>query len=246
MENKTAIISDIHGNTWALERVLADIMARKIETIINLGDSLNGPLDPIGTYNLLTENNILSISGNGDRLILESLYSKVNNTTAEYVLSQMNNDIIDWLHSLPFDFVYDDIYCCHASPENDMEYLLERLKPDHIEIKEFSEIGVLLKEIKQKVVVCGHSHIPRIVKTSKKLICNAGSVGLQAYDDDLPTPHKMENFSPHARYSIITKHDKSFMIEQIAIPYNFEKAAQKAEVNNRKDWAQWLRTGKVQ
>ena len=39
-----AVISDIHGNSDALAAVLADIDALQIETIINLGDHLSGPL----------------------------------------------------------------------------------------------------------------------------------------------------------------------------------------------------------
>jgi predicted phosphodiesterase len=44
-----AVIADIHGNRWALEAVLADIDRRYIGQIVNLGDSLLGPLDPVGT-----------------------------------------------------------------------------------------------------------------------------------------------------------------------------------------------------
>ena len=45
---KIAIISDVHGNSHALKAVLEDIKHRKAEMIINLGDSLYGPLDPLG------------------------------------------------------------------------------------------------------------------------------------------------------------------------------------------------------
>jgi predicted phosphodiesterase len=33
-----AIIGDIHGNTWALDAVLADIDRRRIATVVILGD----------------------------------------------------------------------------------------------------------------------------------------------------------------------------------------------------------------
>ena len=121
---KIAILSDIHGNTWALNEVLVDIKSKGIETIINLGDSLNGPLDPKGTFNLLIENDVLSISGNGDRLILESLDSTSKFKTMEYVKTQIDNDVIDWLKRLPFELINNNIYCCHASPDSDTTYLL--------------------------------------------------------------------------------------------------------------------------
>ena len=45
---KIAIISDVHGNSHALQAVLKDLERRKVEMIINLGDSVYGPLDPLG------------------------------------------------------------------------------------------------------------------------------------------------------------------------------------------------------
>lgn len=242
---KIAILSDIHGNSSALKAVLKDIKDRGIKTIVNLGDSLYGPLDPKGTYELLIKHNVISISGNQDRFILENLHIKSEVTTLEYVKSQLDDNVFQWLKTLPFDLIYEDIYCCHASPNNDMEYLLEILKPQYIAIKNFTDINTLLKDLEQDVIVCGHSHIPRIVKTDNKTICNVGSVGLPAYDDDLPIRHKMENFSPYARYSVIKILNNSYKIEQIAIPYDYESAARKAEENNRNDWAKWIRTGRV-
>ncbi|PFD89042.1 YfcE family phosphodiesterase, partial [Bacillus cereus] len=40
MKQKIAIISDIHGNSFALEAVLKDISHRNVDLIFNLGDSI--------------------------------------------------------------------------------------------------------------------------------------------------------------------------------------------------------------
>ncbi len=246
MKKKIAIISDIHGNSWALRAVLDDIQDRGIEDIINLGDSLYGPLDPRGTFNLLDKNKIISIAGNQDRNILENLNSTSEVSTMEYVKSQIDNDAVTWLKKLPFQLIHkSDIYCCHASPENDSAYLLENLQADHIAIKSDEEIDEILKNIEQKIILCAHSHVPRTVKTSKKTIINPGSVGLPAYDDNLPIPHKMENFSPGAKYSIITFSRSSINISQVSISYNYEAAAEMAEKNKRVDWAKWIRLGRA-
>jgi len=246
MMKKIAIISDVHGNSLALKEILKDIKSKEIKTIINLGDSLYGPLDPQGTFNLLTENNVISIRGNGDRTILEHLEEVSPYKTMEYVKDQIDNNIINWLKQLPFDLIYEDIYCCHASPHSDTSYLLENLKTDHIAVKEYNEVDDLLKNIKQEIIICGHSHTARIIMTeNKKIVINPGSVGLQAYSDELPIPHKMESFNPLAKYSILTKSDENISVEQLSIPYNFEKAAKMAEKNERNDWAKWIRTGRA-
>nr|WP_227494842.1 metallophosphoesterase family protein [Bacillus mycoides] len=60
---KIAIISDVHGNSHALKAVLKDIERRKAEMIINLGDSVYGPLDPLGTIEILMSNEMIHIKG---------------------------------------------------------------------------------------------------------------------------------------------------------------------------------------
>jgi predicted phosphodiesterase len=67
--------------------------------------------------------------------------------------------------------------------------------------------------VNQQMILCGHSHIPRIVYLSAgKLIANPGSVGLPEYEDDLPHKHAIEAGSPHARYSIITHNGNNIEI----------------------------------
>ena len=67
MSEKIAVMADIHGNTWALDAVLADIKHREITQIVNLGDCVYGSLDPAGTLERLMGANMISIAGNQDR-----------------------------------------------------------------------------------------------------------------------------------------------------------------------------------
>jgi predicted phosphodiesterase len=70
-ERHIAVLADIHGNRWALDAVLADIDRRGIQDIYDLGDSLQGPLDPAGTADILIRRGIPSICGNCDRELLD-------------------------------------------------------------------------------------------------------------------------------------------------------------------------------
>lgn len=65
-----AIIAAIHGNSGARDAILADIARRSLATIVNLGDSLFGPLAPAETADRLINQGILSIRGNQDRVLL--------------------------------------------------------------------------------------------------------------------------------------------------------------------------------
>ncbi|MFX0206661.1 MAG: hypothetical protein ACFFDT_11805 [Candidatus Hodarchaeota archaeon] len=55
----------------------------------------------------------------------------------------------------------------------------------------------------------------------------------------------METGSPHVRYSLLIYEKTGWLIENIAVPYNWETASTIALKNNRPDWAKWLKEGRV-
>ena len=240
---KTAIISDIHGNVDALQAVLLDIKNRDIKDIYNLGDSLYGPLFPIETYKLLVKENIQTISGNGDRILLDI---HTNNPTIKYVQDLLDEEHKDWISDLPFSLQTEEFYFCHGTPTSDESYLLEEMNPRGSSLKKTEDILKLINGISQNIIFCAHSHIPRVVYLpNNKIVINPGSVGLPAYEDELPILHKMESGSPHARYAIVTKIEDDWIIEQISIPYNRDAAIIQSEKNGRVDWAVALQTGRI-
>src|SRR5690349_9239906 len=105
-----AVIADIHGNRWALEAVLQDIDRRGLQHIINLGDSLTGPLDPARTADLLIERDILSVCGNDDRILFSPVGASLSQ---KYTLGQVNQDHLNWLNTLPATIVVaDELFVC--------------------------------------------------------------------------------------------------------------------------------------
>ncbi|MBN1182458.1 MAG: metallophosphoesterase family protein [Bacteroidales bacterium] len=247
MEKAIAILSDIHGNSWALQAVINDIEKRGIKKIIDLGDSIYGPLDPVGTYQLLIKQNIKSILGNQDRLIIENWDKPKTNATLAYVISQINEEIKEWLSGMPSTrSVGQKFFACHGTPYNDEEYLLTKVDNKGIKTRHGHDIHSDTLSISQNIILCGHDHTPKTISIKEgKIIVNPGSVGLQAYDEDLPAKHSIQTFNPFAKYCIIEYDDKSSIIEHISVAYDFELAAQKAEKNGRHDWAKWIRTGMV-
>ena len=244
---KIALISDIHGNTWALETVLEDIERRGINTVLNLGDSVYGPLDPAGTARLLMSRDFITVAGNQDRNIVESRNQDPKIPTMRFVLNELDESILDWLESLPMTRVAEpDIFLCHGNPVQDDRYLVEQVGREGVKLKNPAALDAMLTTIEQSIVACGHSHVFSAVTTpSGKLILNAGSVGLPAYQDEEPFVHTMENGTPHARYLIITVIRTRTVIEQIALPYDWRAAARRASENNRPDWEKWLTTGRA-
>ncbi len=242
-----AIISDIHGNLLALEAVLKDIASRSVDTIINLGDHVFGPLEPQKTADLIFSREIICISGNKDRDILENLDRITQDATLEQVKKNIDKRSIDWLKSLPSTQIIDElIFACHGTPESDNEYLLEEVTGNGVFVFKDEELIAKTNHIKEQIILCGHSHVNRVIRLSNgKLILNPGSVGLPAYLGNAQVRFAMESMTPYAKYALIYADKNSIKIEQVNCPYDWNAASATARKNGREDWAQGLLYGRM-
>jgi putative phosphoesterase len=238
-----AILSDVHGNVWALEAVLADLRRRGADEMIDLGDILYGPLDPAGTAELHRAAGITAIRGNQDRVLGEPL--DASNPTMAFVHASLPPHHLAWAAGLPVRLDREDLRFCHGTPEHDDVYLLEAVRESGTGLRPGNEIAGLLGSDPAAVTLCGHSHVPRVVAVGDRLVVNPGSVGLPAYDHDTPWPHVMEAGSPHARYAVLTRDAAGWHIEQVLVPYPWQEAAVQARRNGRPDWAEWIETGRA-
>ncbi len=241
-----AIISDIHGNRWALASVLKDIESRGIERVINLGDSLYGPLEPAITAEMLMQRNILSVLGNEDQLILNHSDTE-RSPTLNHVLENLKQKHIEWLRKIPTTRIFDnDLFACHAQPYSNTGYLFWDVCSDGAVVRSPENMRRFVNDIECQVILCGHDHIPQSVSLQKgPLLVDPGSIGLPAYTDNIPFPHVMQTGSPHARYSIVNEDNGEWSAQHVMLEYDWEAAAIMAAENGRRDWASWLRTGKA-
>jgi putative phosphoesterase len=246
-ENRVAAISDIHGNRWALEAVLEDIERKGIQRIVNLGDALYGPLDPAGTAEMLIELNLPTVRGNEDRIITESSDGDESTPTLRFSRDALLPPHLQWLESLPMILAEgDDLRLCHGTLERDDEYLLYDVRESGVHTRKISELAARLAALDRPVLLCGHEHLPRTVHLPNgALVVDPGSVGLPAYADDSPYPHVMEAGTPHARYAIVSRNAAGHDVDDVAVSYNWDRAAAVAQQNGRPDWAEWLRTGRA-
>ena len=67
---RIALVSDIHGNLPALLAVVADFKRRGVDQVVNLGDSLSGPLLPKETAQYLMAQDSVHLAGNHERQVL--------------------------------------------------------------------------------------------------------------------------------------------------------------------------------
>ena len=138
----------------------------------------------------------------------------------------------------------DDVLLCHGSPADDLEYLLEQVDGDRVRLASSEQIQERLGDIRASLILCGHTHMPRIVSLpGGVLVVNPGSVGLPAYDDTWTALHYVETGTPHARYAIVDWDAQAKRVEFIAIEYDWESASKDAAVAGRPEWAHALATG---
>jgi predicted phosphodiesterase len=242
-----AVLSDIHGNRWALEAVLDDIHRRGIVDMVNLGDSLYGPLDPAGTAQILLGLDMPTVRGNEDRIILDEPGRHGDSPSLPFVQASLAPEHRQWLRTLPATAVaFEDFFLCHGTPEKDNEYLLREVTARGCRLLPAAAIGLKLASVPQPVICCGHDHLPAFLRLPDgRHVVDPGSVGLPAYRDDLPFPHAMESGSAHARYSIVTRLHPGLDVADIAVTYDWQNAAAAAKRNGRPDWAGYLGSGRV-
>lgn len=243
---KIAIVSDIHGNVLALEKVIADIESRQVDRVFNLGDHVSGPLYPKETLQLLMKQDWVHISGNHDRQLIHQPPHQ-HGLSDKYAHGFLTDSDLDWFRALPSSiFLENQFLLFHGTPLSDSTYFLETVEHGRARLASHAEIAQRLNGRAAPIMFCGHTHIPRIIETPQKtLIINPGSVGLPAYSDETPEYHVMENGSHHARYAILEFKNGAWQAEAVSIAYDYQQAAEQAERNDRHDWAYSLQTGCV-
>jgi predicted phosphodiesterase len=243
---KFVLVADIHGNLAALEAVAADIRRRGVECVANLGDSLSGPLLPRETAQFLMDRGWLSLAGNHERQLLAPDPEALGPSDA-YALDQLTAAELDWLRALPPTArLSPEVFLCHGTPGSDLEYFLESVADGRVRPATAGEVESRLGAERAEVVACGHTHLARVLRSRHgQLLINPGSVGLPAYDWDVPEPHVVEAGSPDARYAVVERVADQWVVSLIAVPYDPRPMAELARRRGRPDWGRALLTGYV-
>ena len=241
---RLALVSDVHGNLAALEAVVGDIRRRGVDQIVNLGDSLSGPLLPLETAQYLMAEGWPTLAGNHERQVLTQGPGEWS-ASDEYTFSQLTDRELGWLRSLPPNArLTSEVFLCHGTPSSDAAYFLETVERGLVRAANPNEIEARLGMEPASLVACGHTHVPRALRSRRgQLIVNPGSVGRQAYDDTQPMPHAVETGSPDARYAIVENTRQGWIVSLLSVPYDHASMAKLATLRGRPEWAHALLTG---
>lgn len=160
---KIAIISDIHANFEALDRVLLEIAERRVDTTMCLGDIVGYNADPNPCVDMVKNSGIPSLLGNHDAVAcgLEEPwgFNVVALTAALWTRNQLTEENIAFLRGLPDQQLMDSsCLAVHGAPSDRDTYLFS-----------WEDVRVEFDYLKQHgVSLCffGHTHCQGIFSES--------------------------------------------------------------------------------
>ncbi|WP_426348184.1 metallophosphoesterase family protein [Alloiococcus sp. CFN-8] len=217
---RIACISDIHGNIYALNKVLDNIDENNADLIICLGDLTGYGPHPNEVVALIRRRRILCLKGNYDASVVDNDFTfirdtSINSFSLPWTSEELRASHKLYLESLPesLRLVFENrsFLFVHGSPSRINEYLTF----DSPEAKKH------LSEIQEDVLVCAHTHIPGLHEIDNKLLINSGSVG------------KPKNGNPAASYVLIDI-EKSGKVsgKVVQVEYDHSKTAKDMEMKN--------------
>ena len=158
---KVAVISDVHGNQYALSAVLKTARKEGVEKFLVLGDIVGYYYHPEIVLNMLSEWDYEIIKGNHEIILQNLKEGKIDLEVLikrygrghEQALKNIDNKTQEWLFSLPTQksIVINNVsfQMNHGSPSNVDEYLYPNASIEQLEKCNSS---------KHDFVLIGHSH----------------------------------------------------------------------------------------
>lgn len=184
---RIAVVSDIHGNAFALDVALADLKRDVVDQVVCLGDAIQGGPQPAEVVGRLRELACPVVMGNADAWLLtgeESGAEDISDTR----LRKMN-DVRTWMLAQLADkdqaFIRAfrptveiplgegrHLLCFHGSPTSFDDIIL----PETAE----EEFHKLLSPYLPHIMTGGHTHMQQIrrIGISDSFFFNPGSIGL--------------------------------------------------------------------
>lgn len=172
-----AVISDIHGNLWALEAVLAELDRLGPARVVVGGDLAWGGPRPAECVALVRRRGYPVIRGNTDEWITAAPAAVTDGST--WCAAQLSDADRRFLADLPFLWRHPaggaDLVVVHATPWSIGDVIRADAPP--------ALISRVFADASAAAVAFGHIHTPFVRETGDGLLVNSGSVGLP-FDGD--------------------------------------------------------------
>lgn len=242
---RVALISDIHGNTVALETVMAAIERDAPDQIVCLGDvAVMGP-DPVGAIELLRSNGCPVIMGNADTELFtdpEHVAARIENPVVRDLIlwtqAQLDEEqrsfVSSFLPTLELDLGSGvRLLCFHGSPRSNTEVIAAETGLDTLREAVDGSTATLLAG--------GHTHHQLLRRFDAQWLINPGSVGLTHRRTRIDRPN---GSPPWAEYGVVTVDHGAIDVSLRAMPLDLARVRAQAleTMPHREEWiAAWER-----
>lgn len=172
---RVGLIGDVHAEHELLAFVIDELKRLGAETLLQVGDIVDGSGDVSSCIDQLREQRVLAVRGNHDRWLLAGQARDLPLATARTEMSQAS---LDYLAQLPpvreLRSPRGNVLLCHGLAKNDMV----GVKPDHhgYDITFNTELQTLIAERRYRFVLNGHTHCAMLRTFGQLSIVNAGTL----------------------------------------------------------------------
>lgn len=177
---KYAVLSDIHGNQYALTQVLKEAEKLGVRNLLLLGDYVGYYYGIVEILKEIRRFDFVAIRGNHEDLLLkglnthnflESLDAKYG-TSHRWCLKTLPKSELDFLTQLPrtYELMVDNlkVLLCHGAPWGTDDYVYPNAD---------EEVLTKYDEYEYDFIFFGHTHYRTVFDRSGMQVINPGSVG---------------------------------------------------------------------
>ncbi len=217
-----AVLSDVHGNAYALDAVLRDIRSVSPDLIINLGDQIEGSADPARACAMQAELGAVEVRGNNEeKLWPGGRRGELAQQFGAWLGTQLGAGELARLAGLPLlaHAAGGEVLACHGTPTSAWEMLLWQWQFEnaqtgegHYRARDPRELLALVQPWNARVVLTGHTHRPGATLVGDTLVVNTGAVSDQVDGD------------PQARWTLLRRQAGHWSAEFRAVAYDVAAA----------------------
>lgn len=232
-----AIFSDIHGNCFALDAMLADLERHPADRLVCLGDAIQGGAQPVETVARLRALGCPIVLGNADAWLLSGINTSENEPITER-LETMRQWSLARLSAADRAFIAAfqqtielpleggcTLLCFHGSPTSFDDLIF----PETAE----EEFVRLLGPFAPAVLTGGHTHLQQVRRLGDTFFFNPGSVGV-AYDRHQPEGEQ-RRLDPWAEYAVLSSEGERLALEFRRVPYDVGPLVEIIQASGRPD-----------
>jgi predicted phosphodiesterase len=175
--DRVAVLSDVHGNVTAFEAVLADIDARGIRRVVNLGDVVGKGPNGAACVRLVREREIPTVQGNWEAFLSDG---RDYGPGPQWWRDELDPGQLEWLATLPFchELVVSGrrVRMLHASPQGVFHRVSYRHTPEQY-ARMFLNTEFTGDGPAPSCVIYGDIHGTYLEGDDNQTLVNVGSVG---------------------------------------------------------------------